>query len=198
MDKCVILDLDNTLICMHKPRPYLKEFIAFLFDNFKHVAIWTAAEKSWLHTVHNTILKPLIPNGKKFAFMWSRIDCSTHFAYCPVKRNVERHTFKDLHNVFGAYVELNPKNTLIIDDNLITCNKNVNNSLHIKPFNDEEAETIFYRPERKQIMMPSLVFNEDDELLKMITFIRDKILHVEDVRMVPKIYWYEHPLQKPY
>ena len=194
MEKCIILDMDNTLICFYKQRPYLKEFIEFVFANFKHVALWTAGERVWLNNIYNVILKPLIPEGKNFAFMWSRIDCTSGFVYCPVKNNIERRIFKELKYVYASYNDFLPNNTIIIDDNVVTCCKNLNNSLHIIPFNDEEAEAQCRSLTASPIIMPSLIDYEDNELLKLIIFIRDKILPAEDVRGVPKIYWYKNIL----
>ena len=183
MEKCIILDMDNTLISGYLKRPYLKEFMAFVFANFKHVAIWTAAEKSWLQLIYNRILEPLIPEGKKFTFMWSRADCTITSVYCPAKKINEMHTFKELRYVFAAYNDFTAKNTFIVDDNLFTCSRNPNNALHIKPFTDGEVNGQF-------MVMPSLVEQEDTELLWLMRFIETYILQAEDVRSVGKLFWY--------
>jgi hypothetical protein len=53
MEKNIILDLDNTLICDNTARPYLKYFLNFIFEKFARVCIWTSATKEWLDNAYS-------------------------------------------------------------------------------------------------------------------------------------------------
>ena len=66
MEKYIILDLDNTLICNNTPRPYLKIFLNFIFAKFTMVCIWTSATKEWLDKAYINLLKPNLPPNKDF------------------------------------------------------------------------------------------------------------------------------------
>ena len=78
----LILDMDGTLIDSYFsfvtgkmviiPRPHLKEFLEFVFDNFSNVSIWTNGVKEWYEEVYSTLLITFIPNGKSFHFVKTR------------------------------------------------------------------------------------------------------------------------------
>lgn len=75
-ENLLILDLDETLISFDiSPRPYLKDFLEFCFNNFKTVSIWTASNNFHFNFVYNKILKDLLPAEKSFYFVWYRKHC---------------------------------------------------------------------------------------------------------------------------
>ena len=179
--KHLILDIDETLLCYSFPRPYLKEFMYFVFKNFTSVSLWTAATSNWLEYCHKNILLPHMPPNSEFKFMWHRKKCDAKLFNNITKTPINANStfdkiasgnfiyYKSLQKVFSEFEELNEKNTIIIDDNILTCLENKHNSIHIKEFDDPI----------------------DIELLKIIVFIRTYLLHVDDVRLVNKLNWEE-------
>lgn len=69
--KNIILDMDKTLIegyfsikhdkMVIEERPYLGQFLKFVFEHFDNVSIWTNANKEWFDYVYNTILYKYMP-----------------------------------------------------------------------------------------------------------------------------------------
>lgn len=54
------------------PRPYLKEFLDFVFSSFYRVSIWTNARSDWFRQVYRKVLRPRMPPGKDFDFVRCR------------------------------------------------------------------------------------------------------------------------------
>lgn len=46
-------------------RPYLREFLEFVFENFETVSIWTNATLEWLYTVVDEIITPLFESDEE-------------------------------------------------------------------------------------------------------------------------------------
>lgn len=146
-DFLVLLDLDNTLITSElkknitngeitnklipdidasnlglKPeyifiRPYLNEFLSFLFDNF-YVGLWSAANEKWISTICS---QSILRNYKdKFLFIWNGSMC----------KNKE----KPLQKVWKMYSEFNRTNTILIDDVLGIRTPNIRNRLNINKY----------------------------------------------------------------
>lgn len=145
-DFLVLLDLDNTLITSEskkninnvingkiipdidasnwglKPeyifiRPYLNEFLSFLFDNF-YVGLWSAANEKWISTICS---QSILRNYKdKFLFIWNGSMC----------KNKE----KPLQKVWKMYNGFNRTNTILIDDVLGNETPNVRNRLNINKY----------------------------------------------------------------
>ena len=132
----IILDMDETLLGHYvrltpslqfaiTARPHLREFLAFCFDRFERVSIWTAAEKGWYDRCYEDVLKPNLPEGKLFHFVRAR-SLNKTMSFNPVKR---------LTDIYKAYPNLyNSTNTLIVDDNPLTYADNVDNAIPIQPF----------------------------------------------------------------
>uniref|UniRef100_A0A6C0EPC9 FCP1 homology domain-containing protein n=1 Tax=viral metagenome TaxID=1070528 RepID=A0A6C0EPC9_9ZZZZ len=139
----LILDMDGTLIdhyyCTRKcdiiiiPRPYLSDFLTFVFDNFNRVSIWTNADEDWYKKVYEKVLKHYIPKNKSFHFIKTRTYNST--------------IIKPLTFIYNIYPEYNSSNTIIIDDNPNTYVNNTDNAIPIPTFlylihDDELLKTI--------------------------------------------------------
>jgi hypothetical protein len=172
----LILDMDETLIT-HKlnpydifadpiPRPHLKEFFEFVFKNFKYVSIWTHGSSQWYEIVNKKIFTNFLPEGKSFHFVITRDN--TQFTYndvIKINEILEKKKIiipcisflKPLFIIFDKYPdEYNSKNTFILDDKPITYCINTENAFSIRPY--------------------VVIDNEDTELLKIIEYIRDKLL----------------------
>lgn len=100
-------NMDNTYIIFE--RPYLQEFLDFLFENF-NVSVWTAASKDYaLFVVKNVILKK--PN-RVLDFILVSYHCRIS-----EKNNKNKHTkYLSLLNTEFKITHLNKRNTFILDD----------------------------------------------------------------------------------
>ncbi len=136
----LILDLDGTLITdIYNPfmnvripysRPYLKEFLSYVFSKFQNVGIWTNANNEWYYCVYNQILSKYLPEGKQFSFVYVRRN------ECLEPRP------KPLTRIYEMYPNIyNNKNTYIIDDSPFTYMYNVENAIHINTYNIYNAGT---------------------------------------------------------
>jgi len=170
---CLVLDMDGTLLDFTKPplsqsnrfsmfappepepvaRPYLREFLQYVFKYFKKVSIWTAGTLSWYNKCFQKVLSSCIPEGKGFDFVYTR----NHFAYVRV--------VKPLTLVYANSPEYNPLNTIIIDDNPNTYELNRKNAIGIKPFYYDLIEQKYLND----------LDNYDFELLKLIKVLQRKI-----------------------
>jgi hypothetical protein len=134
--RCIVLDVDGTLLD-HIPlpfpanyarlpepvaRPGLKEFLAFVFQEFETVIIWTAGKKMWYDKAYAEVLKPNLPPGKDFHFVKTR---DVSIPYVPLK---------PLTEIYARFPQYNATNTLVLDDNPETFKDNVENAVHIHPF----------------------------------------------------------------
>jgi len=169
----IILDMDETLIYSKInnysiyaepiPRPNLKEFLEFVFENCKNVSIWTHGLKKWYDIVYEKVLKNLIPQGKSFHFVRTRETPIGNYddfiqinkKLSKINSNISSISFlKPLLVIYKQYpIEYNKYNTFIIDDNPITYLINKENAIKIKPYNG--------------------IDNSDTELLRIIKLIKD-------------------------
>jgi hypothetical protein len=154
--KHIILDFDETLAFVKLDknnqriekitiRPYLYKFMQFLFKNFESVSIWTSAKKSYIDFVMK-YLKPYIPKGKKFRFVYTFDNCKIKYVfpkagfYCNSSLCCKTIAIKPLEKVFDAYEDMTRFNTMIIDDNEDTFCENYENAIFIKPFNGDNRD----------------------------------------------------------
>jgi TFIIF-interacting CTD phosphatase-like protein len=169
----IILDMDQTLIHSNLnsysiyanpiPRPHLKEFLEFVFENCKNVSIWTHGLKEWYDVVYEKVFKHLIPEGKSFHFVRTRqtpIGDYNDFIQInkklnDINSNIPSISYlKPLLVIYKIYPdEYNENNTFIIDDNPITYSINKKNAIEIIPYNG--------------------IDNSDTELLRIMKLIKD-------------------------
>ena len=119
----------NTLIC---GRPYLFEFLEWLFDNC-NVSVFTAADKDYaLFIIDNFILRD--KNGRK-------LDRKLDFIFYRYHVNIGINTFgeglKDLRIIWDTFdmYGFNCSNTVIVDDSPDVKMTNPLNAILIYPFN---------------------------------------------------------------
>lgn len=141
----LVLDLDGTLIgldskmdeeiIMISIRPYLKEFLHFVFDHFKTVSIWTAANVHWWNAAYE-VLKEYLPHGAGFTRIWTYENCTVDEQNCVYKPLED---FVDDISHLGADMF----NTMIIDDTPHTYRANKVNAIAIKPYKGEDEDFQF-------------------------------------------------------
>jgi hypothetical protein len=108
------------------PRPYIGNFLRFVFRKYKRVSIWTAATKTWFDTCYEYAIQPCMPPGAAFHFV------RTH------PEGVLRSTIplKPLRLIFSEHPEYTAANTTICDDNELTFADNRHNA--------EQVHSYFY------------------------------------------------------
>lgn len=167
----IILDLDGTLIQQISDefqvpliRPYLYDFLEYLFIRFNNVSIWSAANKEWiLYNLDNMNI-----SVNNFHFIWDGTKVTRHtkiIKYQDIhgKEILHEHKYysKRLKKIFKKYPSYNKRNTLIIDDSQQTFSDNYGNAIHINtwkgsPSDDSlinlmnKLEKILYEYKRKK------------------------------------------------
>lgn len=153
----IVLDLDNTIISSltkeefdkrkidHKikftsvcdgmyytmPRPYLNEFLNFIFARF-HVSVWTAASKDYAKEIIEKFVLKDKSNRKLRGFLYD-MHCKESM------EAVNPKTMKDLRYLFISKNKLfNEKNTVIIDDLKEVLNNNKKNSIDSEYFDSSK------------------------------------------------------------
>ncbi len=140
----VVLDLDETLVhgVFHKNenitlkiRPYCKEFLEYLFENF-NVGIWTMANVSWCDTVLEHILTKEQQEKLKFVY--------TSQNSCPRDEG----DIKCLHKIFKKknYKEMiTTHNTIIVEDTYHNIKENVHNGIIIPRFHGDNKDDCLFK-----------------------------------------------------
>jgi len=190
----IVLDMDQTLIdgwYLQKvtPRPHLKTFLKWCFENFTHVSIWTAASRDWYNYVYNAVFKNILDEiNAEFHFVFTSEKCNNVWKYSEwhghsirwtEKRVRKLHRYKSL-----KYINYNIDNTIIIDDNPSTFNCNYGNGIHISPFKDHIKG-----------------WDTDEELLNLMIYLRNVVIpHYQEYGSIlglEKRYWRNYVLNDP-
>ena len=147
--KNIILDIEETLIhCKTKEpknydfyfqiekvkyyiiyRPYLEEFINFIFEYFDTINIWTAATQDYAHKI---ILKILNTKLKNKELIKKKLKC--FFTRKHVALDGTKELDKIFQNPSAIEFKILPENTIMIDDKSHVFNKNTGNGLIIPAF----------------------------------------------------------------
>jgi len=119
------------------PRPYIGNFLRFVFRKYKRVSIWTAATKTWFDTCYEYAIRPNMPTGAAFHFV------RTH------PEGVPRSTIplKPLRLIFGEHPEYTAANTTICDDNEWTFEDNRHNAEQVLSY---FYDLLGHTPERRR------------------------------------------------
>lgn len=216
-NKCIILDLDATLIATHQPdkkdqlpivklidlgiltrpelselrnriyhltiedfekpgigtsfeywgitRPHFKEFLAFCFEYFKFVGVWSAGRKLYVEAVVDWIFKDLpYPH-----VVWTHDD-----VIIGPKGYVEKH----LSKMMSSISQLTPETTFVLDDTEMTFIKNPDNGVLIPPYDPE----------------PTIAgLNKDDKALLQFRdwLLTDEVMKATDVRTLDKTHIFQ-------
>lgn len=99
-------------------RPHAEEFLEFCFKYFKVVAIWSAGQKSYVEKICDFLFR----NLREPDIIWTRNDCdlieNEQGQIIGAKKPLEK-MYKAMQ-VNNSDINMNEKNTYIIDDRLIT------------------------------------------------------------------------------
>jgi len=152
----IVLDLDGTLIgedyiCA---RPHLGTFLAFCFEHFDTVNIWTAASQSWFdQCFRKIILKHMPESNPQFHCVWFGDKCKRRY-----DSELNYHvTYKPLSRYWRAKSRGMTKcNTVILDNTPETYLHNYGNAVPVETY---------------------LGSSRDDELLWVINLFRGKIFY---------------------
>jgi len=153
---------------MTKKRPFLDEFIKYVFENFD-VGIWTASTRDYA----SIVLENIGIDESKLKFFYTRENCSLRLDYLTnsyygiknLQKLKKRAWAKQYTKKIGQERELD--RILIVDDIAETATNNRSNLILIKPFE----------------------FNENDtELLKLISYL-EKIKDEPNWRRIDKRNW---------
>jgi hypothetical protein len=162
----LILDIDGTLIDRDEDgpiiRPHLGIFLTYAFENFERVSIWTNATPAWYERVKSEIFDEVMPEGKKFDFVWTRENCFLEMTkmgpdgrfYFPITRKPLAHVYAAFHPAYTA------SNTYIVDDTCETYAFNLLNAVPIDTYNWGELTTTGN----------CSMNGEDIELLRLISY----------------------------
>jgi hypothetical protein len=107
-------------------RPHIDEFLDFASEYFRNVVIWSAGTYDYVHVIVKNIFKnyPTCP-----AKVFTRNDCT---------QSEEYGYEKPLEKIYQAIPEMNPYNTLLIDDrHEVFLRKDPNNGIIIPPFSPD-------------------------------------------------------------
>jgi hypothetical protein len=103
-------------------RPHMDEFLEFAYDYFRNIVIWSAGTYEYVHAIVKNLFKSFPCPTKIF----TRNDCahSDEYGY-----------EKPLDKIYEAIPEMNPKNTILIDDRQeVFVRKDPHNGIIIPPF----------------------------------------------------------------
>lgn len=139
----IILDMDGTLIASTgtssppKPRPYLKPFLRFCFENYRFVGIWTAANAAWYDHVNEKVFAPILKSlGKKFSFVY--VDTKV--------RTTGGERTKPLQNIWkrttGVFTHFTPTNTIIVDDTRSVCALNKSSCMIVPKYAGKDTDKV--------------------------------------------------------
>jgi TFIIF-interacting CTD phosphatase-like protein len=116
-------------------RPYLQQFLTFLFKNF-NVSIWTAASKDYaLFIIENIIIA-----GHKDR----KIDYIFFSYHCGISKKIKRNSSKELSILWKNYhlPNYNENNVVILDDYFEDIHKNQKqNCIIAKPFDFKDKDS---------------------------------------------------------
>lgn len=191
----IVLDMDQTLIDgrLNKsvtPRPYLKVFLNWCFDNFQHVSIWTAASRGWYDYVYQRVFQDmLISMNREFHFVFTGEMCNCVWRFSEWHgqsvRMVEKRIRKLHRYKSEKFIGYCMDNTIAVDDTKTTFQSNYGNGIHVLPF---EADDV-YNPD----------WSRDKELLRLLIYLRNVVIpHYKNngtVLNLEKRYWRNYVIE---
>jgi hypothetical protein len=117
-------------------RPDLQHFLEYCFNNFKSVSLWSLGHKSYVNII--THLLQSIYNIPKFKTVLSRSDYALDYLeYCPINKTWNPRIdmlSKNLQYLFNDTNDFNRKNTLFVEDTIVTHINNFKNLIQIRRF----------------------------------------------------------------
>ncbi|MCP4123064.1 MAG: hypothetical protein GY751_15030 [Bacteroidetes bacterium] len=153
-------------------RPFFKEFLKYLSDNFEGVCVWSAGTKDYVEMIVDMLFKDL----DKPLIVYSRDMCSV---------DDDNNYYKDLSKVYNDPIlkgRANERNTIIVDDNLFTCSHNEFNSIYISKYNPSKRA----KREDRKLTRDDIKQTDDTLLIVMWYMMRPEFLWSDDVRGLEK------------
>lgn len=155
-DKLLILDLDGTLIYTEllnihnenttldtfiikddnenrylvKERPFLRKFIHEA-NKLYNLGVWTASKKCYADAIISNIF-----DGITLEIQYSENHCKKQID----QKNNIAHIIKPISKILDVDKTYNPKNVLVVDDNVTTFSENPNNAIHIDSWKGEDDD----------------------------------------------------------
>jgi len=137
-DKLLVLDMDETLVhaderLVHHEfvvgpyrvvrRPHVARFLAFAFDHFAAVGVWTAASRGFAEPVLDQLL-----DRQRLAFLWCADRCSLRWDM----ESGEIVSQKNLRKLSKRGHDL--RKVLFVDDSPEKLRRNYGNLIAVRPF----------------------------------------------------------------
>jgi hypothetical protein len=137
-------------------RPYIEDFLIFASEYFKNVVVWSAGTYEYVHAIVKNLFKNVDSCPVK---VFTRNDCV---------RSEEYGYEKPLEKIYEVIPEMNPYNTILIDDRQeVFSRKDPENGIIIPPFspdiNDIDALTkdTCFLDLKKWFMQPEVMDSYD-------------------------------------
>lgn len=124
-DRYYEFKLDDNYLYWGVTRPDVADFLKYDFRHFDIVGIWTAATSDYAEEIKKR-LEEL--SGYKFHFVWSRDMCTL----------VKGEYIKPLARLFSEFPDIDPDNTLMLDDKRTIAVYNPKNLLQIQPYDPKD------------------------------------------------------------
>jgi len=145
-------------------RPGLREFLKYAFENF-NVYIWSAGVKDYVNSMCYHIFHKNNYNIPKD--IWNQSNC--------VKSTLENIKF---HKPISKHIDLDPKNTLILDDRKENFHENIDNGILIPRWRPGDG---------KKPNINELLDRSDNNLKKFMDwYSQDYVRNCVDIRKINK------------
>jgi len=165
---CHLLTINNDLLWV-LCRPHLYEFLNFVYSEFDNVIIWSAGIKEYVvKIVELILLQAGLPLPK---FIWNRSNCHN---YQGIYHKPINELIVAINSIKYKHFDINPRNTIIVDDKIYTFMQNPQNGILIPEYNPEEG-------------ISQLLDRSDTSLKKLIKwFDSEEFRNSHDVRELDK------------
>ncbi len=167
-NRVYILDVDNlegygsgsNAMMWGIKRPYVDEFLRFCYSYFAHVIVWSAGRRHYVEAVIDNIFKDLPYPETVFTYDETLV----------VKGDV----IKDLEFLLASNTNLQIEKILVLDDNITTFSRNVDNGVLIAPYDPKLKIDDLYKPDtklfdfRNWLMTDEVIKSQDTRTLNKI------------------------------
>ena len=153
-------------------RPFLKEFVEYIIQEFDGIFIWSAAVEKYVETISDLIFSPY--DYKPIA-IFSKEDCIISDDGMVITKPLEK--------IFNQFEKVNPENTFVIDDREDTCSRNKDNAIIVPAF---EFQDLPKNPSEDDVRnFKNRIYELDSALRELIIFFEKSKKH-PDIRSLSK------------
>jgi len=163
-------------------RPYLREFIDFTHDYFKHIIVWSAGLSFYVEDLCRHIFKKCGHPCPKM--IWSRENCekAKHYLHKPINKISKQ-----------SNLNIDLSKTFIVDDKEFTFSDNPHNGILIPQYNPGLGNL------NNIPTLDNLLDRKDDHLLRLMNwFSKPEVMSALDVRTLDKSYIFNEPYTNQY